>query len=47
LAAGEESNGCRPKSLRTALPSIEEEVGMSFVAVGGAPVPLCHIGSPL
>jgi hypothetical protein len=29
-------NGCRPESLRTALPSGEEEVLMSFVALGGA-----------
>jgi hypothetical protein len=46
-AAGRESNGCRPESLRTTLPSIEEEVVISFVALGGAPAPLCHIGSPL
>jgi hypothetical protein len=46
-AAGSDMNGCRPESLQTALPSGEEEVVMSFVALGGAPAPLRHIGSPL
>jgi hypothetical protein len=41
------TNGWRTEYLRTCLPSIEEDVVISFVALGGAPYPLCLIGSPL
>jgi hypothetical protein len=38
---------CLRFKLNVQLPSIGEEVLISFVALGGAPAPLCHIGSPL
>ena len=42
-----EHSGCRIESLRILLPSVQVVVLISFVALGGAPYALCHIGSPL